>query len=142
MNYDFLYNGTIAMFIDNLGRDHVIDMNLIDYYIAEEKYTVKVEGLEKHFSEYLPNTVHCFVSPKNAPSFPEHLDPVDVRIVCIKGTKTLKVKGDNVVLKEGESIFLPANTPHQATNLYDSIILSIGYERTVDLSENHRNLQS
>ena len=130
------------MFIDDLGRDHVIDMNLINYYIAEEKYTVKVEGLEKYFTEYFPNNVHCFVSPKNASSFPEHRDPVDLTILCIKGIKTLKVKGEDVTLKEGESIFLPANTPHQATNLYNSIILSIGYERINDLSENYRNVQS
>ena len=140
MNFDFLYNGTVAMIIDDLGRDHVIELNLINYYIAEEKYTVKVEGMENYFTEYLPNTVHCYVSPKNAPSFSEHLDPMDVKIICIKGIKTLKVRGKDVFLNEGESIFLPSNTPHQATNLYDSIILSIGYERTVDLSENYRNL--
>ncbi len=128
------------MIIDDLGRDHVIDLNLINYYIAEEKYTVKVEGMENYFTEHLPNTVHCYVSPKDAPSFPEHLDPMDVKIVCIKGTKTLKVRGEDVILSEGESVFIPANTPHQATNLYDSIILSVGYERTVDLSENYRNL--
>lgn len=130
------------MIIDEVGRDHMIDMDLVNYYIAEGKHTVKVEGLEKYFKEYFPNTVHCFVSPKNASSFPEHCDPVDLTIVCIKGIKTLKVKGEDVFLKEGERIFLPANTPHQATNLYNSTILSIGYERINDLSENYRNLQS
>lgn len=128
------------MIIDNHGRDHIINFDLVDYYIAEEKYTVKVEGLEEYFSEYLPNTVHCYISPKNAKSFPEHLDPIDVKIVCIDGTKTLKVKNENVILKKGESILIPANTSHQATNHYDSIILSIGYERTTDLLKNNRNL--
>jgi len=137
MRYDFLYNGTVAMIIDDIGRDHIINLNMINYYIAEEKHTVKVEGLENYFTKYLPNTVHCYVSPKNAVSFPEHVDPIDVRILCIDGTKTLKIMGKDVVLNIGESVFIPANTSHQATNLYNSTILSIGYERTIDLLENN-----
>ena len=57
MSYDFLYNGTIAMIIDEVGRDHMIDMDLVNYYIAEGKYTVKVEGLEKHFKEMVKMSV-------------------------------------------------------------------------------------
>ncbi len=125
------------MMIDDHGRDHTIDLNLINYYIAEEKYTVKVEGLEHYFSEYSPNTVHCYISPKNAKSFPEHLDPIDVKILCIDGIKTLEIMGENVVLNKGESVFIPANTPHKATNLYNSIILSIGYERTINIFEDN-----
>ena len=114
--------------IDENGLDHSIDLNTIDYYIAQKKYTVKVEGLESFFKEYLPNTVHCFVAPQGAASFADHTDPVDVEIKCIDGIKTLNVNGNDIVLNKGQSILIPANTIHRATNLYDSIILSIGYE--------------
>lgn len=124
MIYSFLKNGTIAMYIDELGRDYEIDLTTVDYYIAQEKYTVKVEGLEKHFKEQC--ATHCYISPKGAPSFPLHLDPYDVTIKCIEGEKTMIIDDKKVVIKEGEEVLIPANTPHQATNESSSVILSIG----------------
>lgn len=126
---DFLKHGTSAKYIDNQGRDHDIDVLLVDYYIAWGEYTVKVEGLENYFTEYLPGTVHCFVSPKGAMSFPEHQDPVDLEIKCIEGIKTMEVNGEEKDILEGESLFIAANTPHRATNKHASVMLSIGYEK-------------
>jgi len=124
--YDFLKYGTIAMYIDELGRDHIIDLMSVDYYIAQGRYTVKVEGLENFFQE--SGTVHCYIAPKDAPSFNSHADPVDVRIKCLEGIKTLVVDGKPVELYPGESVFIPKGTLHQATNRYDSVMLSIGNE--------------
>ena len=128
MDYSFLQHGTTAMIIDEQGRDHVIDLMSVDYYIAENKYTVKVEGLESHFEKYKPYTVHCYISPQGAASFSEHTDPVDVEIVCVDGIKTMEVNGEEIEIPAGESITIPANTPHRATNKYRSTMLSVGYE--------------
>jgi mannose-6-phosphate isomerase-like protein (cupin superfamily) len=128
MNYDFLQNGTVAMIIDEQGRDHVIDLLSIDYYIAEGKHTVKVEGLETYFTEYADSTVHCYVSPKGAVSFNEHTDPVDVEIKCITGTKTMIVNSTEIEIAQGTSLMIPKNTLHRATNKYSSVMLSIGYK--------------
>jgi mannose-6-phosphate isomerase-like protein (cupin superfamily) len=128
MNYEFLQHGTIAMIIDDQGRDHVIDLLSIDYYIAEGKHTVKVEGLETYFTEYLDSTVHCYVSPKGAVSFDEHTDPVDVEIKCIAGTKTIAVNGIEHAIAQGQSLMIPKHTPHRATNKHSSTMLSIGYQ--------------
>jgi mannose-6-phosphate isomerase-like protein (cupin superfamily) len=128
MNFNFLQTGTIAMIIDEQGRDHPVDITSVDYYIAQQQYTVKVEGLEHHFTEYLPNSVHCYISPINASSFAEHTDPVDVEIKCLEGTKTMVINGKEVEISNGKSLVIPKHTPHRATNKYSSVMLSIGYE--------------
>lgn len=126
---NFLQNGTAAKIIDADGKDHSIELCAVDYYIAQKKHTVKVEGLEQHFAEFLPNTVHCYVAHAGAPSFAEHQDPYDVQIQCIEGTKIMMVNGVKIVINQGESIIIAANTPHQAINQYDSVMLSIGHEQ-------------
>ena len=126
--YEFLRNGSTAMYIDELGQDHIIDLLSVDYYIAQEKYTVKVEGLENYFTEYLPGTVHCFIAPQGAASFPEHQDPVDLEIKCLNGTKSMEIEGKEIDIHEGQSLFIPANTLHRATNKHSSVMLSIGTE--------------
>lgn len=125
--YEFLKYGSLAMYIDELGRDHTIDILSVDYYIAQEQYTVKVEGLEHHFN--MPaKTVHCYISPKGAASFDPHTDPVDVEIKCLEGIKTLVVDGKNIELAPGESIMIPKGTVHEATNKFSSVMLSIGHD--------------
>lgn len=124
--YDFLKYGSLAMYIDEVGRDHIIDILSVDYYIAQEQYTVKVEGLEQYFNE--TGTVHCYISPKGARSFDPHCDPVDVTIKCIEGIKTLIVDGKEVSLHAGDSVLIPKGTLHQATNKHSSMMLSIGNE--------------
>lgn len=128
MQYEFLQYGSIAKIIDENGRDHGIDLRSVAYFIAQEKYTVKVEGIERYFIEYSPKTVHCFIAPAGAVSFPEHQDPVDVEIICLEGVKTLNVAGKDIELHKNESVLIPANTKHRATNKYASVMLSIGYE--------------
>ena len=127
MDYNFLQNGTIAMIIDEQGRDHVIDLLSVDYYIAQQTHTVKVDGLENYFTEYKPSTVHCYVSPKGAASFKTHTDPVDVEIKCLEGIKTLIVDDKEIDITQDGSVIIPKNTKHRATNKYSSTMLSIGH---------------
>lgn len=128
-NYDILKKGSRAFIINPEDcKDQPIDILLINKFIAEKKLTVKVEGMESVYTEYFPATVHLYISPKNAPSFKEHKDPYDVDIHCLFGTKTMVIENREVLIEEGDTIKIPANTPHYATNHYDSIMLSIGYE--------------
>jgi len=115
-----------AFIIGNDQLDRLVPATTVQYYVAEGLKTVKVEGMEDYYLDYLPNTVHCYISPKGAPSFPLHLDPYDVTIKCIEGEKTMIIDDKKVVIKEGQEVLIPANTPHQATNESDSVILSIG----------------
>ena len=127
-DYDILKKGSRAYIIDKEGLDHPIDILSIDYYIAEGNVTVKVEGMESVYTEYQPSTVHVFISPAGAPSFGFHKDPCDVKIHCVSGTKTMIIEDREVWIEEGDTLKIPANTSHRATNQYDSIMLSIGYE--------------
>ena len=128
MDLSFLQFGNAAKVIDEQGKDHEIDLLAVARYIAEGRYTVKVEGLEGHFSEYKNKTVHCFVAPKGATSFPDHRDPCDLEIHCLEGTKTMIVDGTPVAIPAGSMIFIPAYVLHRATNEHASVMLSVGYE--------------
>lgn len=119
--------GSRFSYIDSEGLEHEIDKHLLDKFVAEDKYTLKVEGLEAYYTEYSPKTVHVFIAPTNAKSFPMHKDPYDVLIVCVEGTKTFEIEGRGIVeIKKGETLLLNKNLPHRAINIEKSIILSIG----------------
>ena len=120
-------HGTKAFYIDEEGRDHEIDLMLVDMFVAMDRYTIKVEGMESAFPMF-GGTVHLYHAPKDAPSFDIHTDPYDVKIICIDGIKTLEVAGVEVALQEGEQIMIEADTPHRATNHFASTMISIGYE--------------
>ena len=126
--------------------------------------TVKVEGMERYNSSIYnycnyyklkyhhpgPVTCHAFIAKENSPSFNLHTDPDDVIIHCCDGIKTLLIDDSYKVLKEGDYVFIPANTPHKALNEHSSLILSFGLEKfLVDkakyyeldvISKNDRNL--
>lgn len=112
--------------IDDDGLDHLIDQLQVSLFVAENKYTIKIEDLEKDLPQFMSTRVHCFISPEGSQSFGEHQDPMDVTIYCVVGIKTMIVDGKEIQIKSGESYFIPANTPHEATNKYRSVILSIG----------------
>ena len=132
---DIIHKGSSSFFIDDDGRDHVIPLFSTSRYIAEGKFTVKIEGLEKHYKSITHNlgitkkhTVHLYVSPKDSKSFPMHTDPIDVFIYVMQGTKTMMVEEELFIIEEGHHIHIPAGTPHRATNTEPSIMLSIGIE--------------
>lgn len=133
---------------------------------ADQEATVKIEGMERFdfvlynkceeykekYNHRGPVTCHLFMARSNSPSFGMHTDPDDVIIHCVEGKKTLNVDGEYVLLREGEEVFIPANTPHQATNEFPALTLSFGLEKFLSdkakhyeldtLSQNDRDLQS
>lgn len=112
--------------IDEFGRDHEKPINLIDLYFAENKSTIKLEGLENKLTfEPRGSTIHCFIAPKEGFAFGEHVEDYDVIIKCIWGTKTMVVMGKEIDIPEGSELLIPANTPHYASNKHASIMLSI-----------------
>lgn len=132
---DIIHKGSNSFFIDDQGRDHTIPLFSTSRYIAEGKFTVKIEGLEKQYESIAhdlgitkKHSVHLYISPKDSKSFPTHTDPIDVFIYVIEGTKVMEVDNFTHTIKEGEYICIPAGTPHRAINNYNSTMLSIGVE--------------
>jgi mannose-6-phosphate isomerase-like protein (cupin superfamily) len=123
MKKELLNKGKAFFYIDEEGLDYSLTREEAAYKIAEGKYTVKIEGLEYLYPE--SNSVHGFISPKDAKSFPTHTDSVDLKIVCIEGTKTIEVGGTKYILNKGEYLNMKKNTKHQALNDFNSIILSV-----------------
>lgn len=123
----FKQYGSNFYFIDESGKEHQFDKIVLDKFIAEEKYTIKIEGLESYYNNLQNKTVHAFIAPKNAQSFPLHQDPYTVEIYCVEGIKSLFIDGlGDIEIKQFEKITIPKNVFHKATNKYNSIILSIG----------------
>jgi mannose-6-phosphate isomerase-like protein (cupin superfamily) len=114
--------------------------------------TIKVEGMEKyskaifHRCKYYnmryhhdgPVTCHAFIAQKDSPSFGTHTDPDDVIILCCEGVKTLTINNEYIVLKEGDEVYIPANTPHCALNEHAAFTLSFGLEKyLMDKAKNY-----
>lgn len=127
--------------------------------------SIKVEGLERYSKDvwdlcmkyanqhnhYGPVTCHGFIAKQDSPSFGLHKDPEDVIIYCVSGTKTLVIGDRTVTLSSGEDVFIPAYTPHRASNEHAAFTLSFGLERFLkdkqyneldDISQDNRNMQS
>jgi quercetin dioxygenase-like cupin family protein len=51
-----------------------------------------------------------------------------VFLAVVEGTKNLIVDSKWHTLEAGENLFIPANTPHEAINQDDSLMLSFGLE--------------
>ena len=51
-----------------------------------------------------------------------------VFLEVIEGTKNLIVDGEWHTLESGQTLFIPANTPHEVINQDDSLMLSFGLE--------------
>ena len=115
-----------CFFIDDEGLDHPIDQYQVAFLVAQNKYTVKIEDLETVVENTDGFTLHCFIAPAGAKSFGVHEDTCDVTIYCVEGIKTMNINGKEILISEGEQVFIPQGTPHEATNIYKSVILSIG----------------
>jgi uncharacterized RmlC-like cupin family protein len=117
--------------------------NVLDVLNVESRQVIKIEGYEKHSKEFFlacarvatlmkhtgPVTCHLFKSPEGAKSFPEHTDPDTVVIHMLKGVKLFKnTQGDILYLQPGDFMLIPANYPHEAVNVTDNLMLSIGLE--------------
>ncbi len=118
----------LCFWIDDDRKHHSIPKEQALLKIAENKYTVKFEGLEQFFPHDRPCTIHAYYSPENAVSFDEHSEPYDTMLYVLDGTKTLKVDGMSVTINRNAQYLIKANAKHYATNEHDSVMLSIGYE--------------
>ena len=132
---DILHKGSKSFYIDDIGRDHEIPLLSTSRYIAEAKFTVKIEGLEDEYKSITQklgitkkHTVHLYISPQDSKSFAMHTDPIDVFIYVIENKKMMIVDNIHYVIEAGEYISIPAGTSHEAINMYDSTMLSIGIE--------------
>ena len=138
---DLGYQENIISIIDEYGRQIFVD-NLGQLHKNFGK-TIKIESMEKFDSDVYsyceslrqkyqhkgPITCHAFRAFENSKSFPEHTDPDDVFLLIISGEKKMLVENEYFVLKEGDTLFIPANTKHQAINEKESLMLSFGLEK-------------
>lgn len=134
---DIVYQQKLLYYIDELGREIRIE-NLGQLH-SKFGLTIKMEGAEKlnrtlfnfcnSFGHSGPTSCHIFRSFPGSYSFPLHQDPDDVLLVLTEGTKDLIIKDTKITLNAGDRFFINANTPHQAINTSDSLLLSIGFEK-------------
>jgi mannose-6-phosphate isomerase-like protein (cupin superfamily) len=138
---DLVYEQKIVSVIDDDSKQILIEniRQLHDY----TNCTIKLEQMEKYnrsifqecrflstkYFHFGPVTCHAFLAFKDSKSFGLHTDPDDVIIHCISGSKTLYVKDQKRILKSGDHVYIPANTPHEIINEDKSLILSFGLEK-------------
>jgi mannose-6-phosphate isomerase-like protein (cupin superfamily) len=130
----FLYDRTFT--IDKFLKDDKIESDTYEEYyaklqikLAEQHDTLKVEGIELLYG-FEHGTIHAFRYWKDSPSFPVHTDPVDVILEVHEGEKFIEVNGEMHNIIKGETISIPANTPHRALNEKQGLMLSYGLHNT------------
>jgi ribosomal protein L16 Arg81 hydroxylase len=149
LHTDLVYEQKIISVIDDQSRQIFLDG--IGELYKHTGSTIKLEQMEKYsqstfqkcqnlrkkYSHNGPVTCHAFLAFKGSKSFGLHIDPDDVIIECIFGSKTLFVNDVKNVLKSGDCIYIPANTPHEIINEDKSLILSFGLEKFYVEKINH-----
>ncbi|MCS5589397.1 MAG: cupin domain-containing protein [Candidatus Thioglobus sp.] len=125
MEFDLneLDKGSVFLYIDEGGRDHIITKEEALFKVSDCIYTVKVEGMEHLCQE--SSSVHLFISPKGAASFSPHTDDVDLEIRCVEGVKEFDVDGIRHTLNIGDSLRIDKGVRHRGINNQCSITLSI-----------------
>jgi mannose-6-phosphate isomerase-like protein (cupin superfamily) len=98
-----------------------------------EKYNEEIfnhcQTLPKTHKHHGPITCHAFRAFRQSNSFGLHSDPDDVIMYCVYGSKKIIVNDIEHILKSQDSLFIPANTPHEAVNEEESLMLSFGLEK-------------
>jgi mannose-6-phosphate isomerase-like protein (cupin superfamily) len=131
----------IVNVIDYHGRQ--IQIESVSQFLSYQQCTIKIESMEKYnkniynYCKYLaeqkyhngPITCHAFRAYPDSVSFDMHKDPDDVFLYVAEGIKTIQVYNKYNQLGVGESLFIPANTPHRALNTHSSLMLSFGLEK-------------
>lgn len=126
----FLYDRTFT--IDKAGKDDKIVSDTYEEYYAkvqvklvEQHDTLKAEGIEL-LCGWKHGTIHAFRYWENSPSFDTHTDPVHVIIEVKQGWKIMDIAGYRFNLAEGQTVGIPANTPHRALNEKEGLMFSYG----------------
>jgi len=131
----------IVSVIDYHGRQ--VQIESVSQFLSYQGCTIKIQSMEKYNSDiykyckYLtetknhngPVTCHAFRAYPDSVSFDMHKDPDDVFLYVTEGIKTIQVYNKYSQLGIGESLFIPANTPHRALNTHSSLMLSFGLEK-------------
>ena len=131
----------IVNIIDDNGRQIVIES--VSQFLSYQNCTIKIQNMEKYnrvlFAKCQelalqlkhdgPVTCHAFRAYPDSTSFDMHTDPDNVYLFVAEGLKTMEVDGKYIQLSAGQSILIPANTPHQAHNTHSSLMLSFGLEK-------------
>lgn len=124
------------------NRQAVEVFSMVDILCRSDRCVVKIEGFEKYNANFFttcnqvaahmdhvgPVTCHLFKSPAGAVSFPLHTDPDHVVIVMLEGTKVFRNNEEEMMLSAGDFMLIPKNYPHEAINITDNTMLSIGLE--------------
>ena len=141
LSSSYMYEQNFIKMLDAYGKP-VEAFSLADVLCRADERVIKLEGFEKYDKTFFavcngvaqtlnhlgPVTGHLFVSPARAASFPLHTDPDDVVIAMIKGSKVFRNDQEEITLSAGDFMLIPKNYPHQAINLTDNRMLSIGLE--------------
>ena len=124
----------MVSYIDKDGLQHYLEdidymsyLGIIDKLLIERNTTIKVERYEK-LCQFFEGTAHIFFAWENSPSFDTHTDPVDLIIQVTHGSKTMIVNDKEITAQAGQCLYIPANTPHCATNKTESIMISWGLD--------------
>jgi quercetin dioxygenase-like cupin family protein len=141
LTHQLPYDQKIVSYINVSGLQHYVNkfteippLNTVTLKVeGMERYSEKIWNLCRNFAQTHsfngPITAHCFLAHTYSPSFGRHTDPDDVIIYCTEGIKCLYVEKTYYELQAGDSVYIPANTPHEIFNKYHSVILSIGFEK-------------
>lgn len=138
---DLVYEQKLISVI-NVDKNQIYLDNLRELY-EYQSCTIKLEQMEKYNEEIFnhcqtlakthkhhgPITCHAFRAFRQSNSFGLHSDPDDVIMYCVYGSKKIIVDGIEHILKSQDSLFIPANTPHEAINEEESLMLSFGLEK-------------
>lgn len=142
LQHPYTYEQNFVKAVNGAGGADLLT-SFSDALEISETQPIKIEGYErhsymmyhgcqaiaKHFDHHGPVTCHLFKSPADGKSFPEHTDPDRVIIIMLEGEKEFRNRhGDFAWLKPGDVMEIPPNYSHQAFNLTDNLMLSIGLE--------------
>ncbi len=81
-------------------------MNLYDYTVPESG-----ESFNELFSASKAKIVRIVSS--DTPPDTLYLQEEDEWVVLLEGEATLEIEGKQMVLRRGDTLFIPANTPHR-----------------------------
>ena len=138
------YEQLLVKFIDN-DKSYGIN-SPIEYLEHCDSKPIKIEGIERlnrtmfkecgrlagHYGHNGYVSCHLFLSPKDSISFNMHTDPDDVIIHMVKGSKVFESPTTTILLREGDSLYIPRDSHHRAINTDDSIMLSFGLEQFLE----------
>lgn len=137
---EFVYKHNLVSVIKNSG--HYLVHSHAELLKLYHGCSIKLEGLERYSRELAikcaglkimydhpgPMTCHAYRAFPGSESFGQHCDPVPVFLEVIEGTKNMIVDNQWHTLQAGDTLLIPANTPHEAINQDDSLMLSFGLE--------------